>query len=51
MLYHPPPEKGQGLLEYALVLLLIAIAILTVLVIMGPTIGNLYSQVMDLFPS
>jgi pilus assembly protein Flp/PilA len=51
MLYHPPPEQGQGLLEYALVLLLIAIAIIAVLVIFGPAIGNLYSEVLDLFPS
>jgi pilus assembly protein Flp/PilA len=51
MLYYPPAEKGQGLLEYSLVLLLIAIAIIAVLVIFGPTIGNLYSEVIDLFPS
>jgi pilus assembly protein Flp/PilA len=51
MLYHPPPEKGQGLLEYSLIMLLIAIAVIAVLVLFGPTIGNLYSEVINIFPS
>ena len=45
MLYHPTPEKGQGLVEYALILMLIALVVLVVLVAFGPFLGNLYSSV------
>ncbi|HBY07734.1 MAG TPA: pilus assembly protein [Chloroflexi bacterium] len=51
MLYHSISENGQGLMEYALILLFIAIAVIAVLLIFGPSIGNLYSQVQNLFPS
>jgi pilus assembly protein Flp/PilA len=37
--------KGQGLLEYAIILVLVAIVVLVVLVILGPAIGNMYSNV------
>jgi len=51
VLYHPPPEKGQGLMEYALILVLIAVVVVAVLVAFGPSLGNLYSSVYNLFPS
>ena len=51
MLYHPPPEKGQGLMEYALILVFIAIAVLVILIVFGPVLGNMYSRVTNLFPS
>ena len=51
MLYHPPSEKGQGLMEYALILVLIAVVVAAVLVVFGPFLGNLYSQVVNLWPS
>jgi pilus assembly protein Flp/PilA len=38
-------EEGQGLIEYGLVLALIAVVIILVLVLIGPQVGNLYSQV------
>ncbi len=38
-------EEGQGLIEYALVLVLIAVVIIVILALVGPQIGNLYSQV------
>lgn len=38
-------EEGQGLIEYALVLVLIAVVIILILVLLGPQIGNLFSQV------
>ena len=44
MLYLPR-EEGQGLVEYALILALVVIIVLVVLVIMGPSIGNMYSNV------
>ena len=41
------PEAGQGLVEYALILVLIVIIVLVVLVFLGPTVGNLYSNVAE----
>jgi pilus assembly protein Flp/PilA len=37
-----PKEKGQGLVEYALILVLVAIA---ALMILGPIIGGVFSQI------
>jgi pilus assembly protein Flp/PilA len=42
-----PREEGQGLVEYALILLFIAIVLVAVLLIFGPAVGNLFSTVMD----
>ncbi len=39
------PERGQGLVEYGLVLILVAIVIVAILVLLGPQISNLYSRV------
>lgn len=38
-------DKGQGLVEYALILVLVAVAVIAVLTIMGPVIGNLFSKI------
>ena len=38
-------EKGQGLVEYALILVLIAVVVIVVLTIMGPRIGNIFSKI------
>jgi len=40
-----PKEKGQGLVEYALILVLVAIVVIAVLLLLGPLIGNVFSQV------
>lgn len=40
-----PREKGQGLVEYALILILVAVAVLVVLAVLGPVIGNTFSNV------
>ena len=40
-----PKEKGQGLVEYALILVLVAVVVLAVLLILGPIIGNVFSEV------
>jgi pilus assembly protein Flp/PilA len=37
-------ERGQGLVEYAFLLILIAILVLAVLLILGPTIGNVFTK-------
>ena len=38
-------EKGQGLVEYALILVLVAIVVIAALMVMGPIIGNTFSKV------
>lgn len=38
-------QDGQGLIEYALILVLISIVVLFILAILGPQVGNMYSQV------
>ena len=40
-----PAERGQGLVEYALILLLVAVLVIVILVLLGPAIGNAYSNV------
>ena len=40
-----PREKGQGLVEYALILVLVAIVVIAVLMLMGPIIGNTFSSI------
>ena len=40
-----PSEKGQGMVEQALLLVLVAIIVIAVLTIMGPAIGNVFSRV------
>ncbi|MBI4789167.1 MAG: pilus assembly protein [Chloroflexi bacterium] len=38
-------ERGQGLVEYGLVIILVAIVIVAILAVLGPQISNLYSRV------
>ncbi len=38
-------EKGQGLVEYALILVLIAIVVLVVLAALGSRVTNIFSQI------
>jgi pilus assembly protein Flp/PilA len=47
MLIHS--EKGQGLVEYALILVLIALAVILGLRLFGVTIQDLYQNVVDSF--
>ena len=39
-----PREEGQGLVEYAIILMLVAIVVIAVLTLLGPTIGNMFSK-------
>jgi pilus assembly protein Flp/PilA len=39
-----PKERGQGLVEYALILVLVAVVVIAVLLILGPIIGNVFSK-------
>jgi pilus assembly protein Flp/PilA len=38
-------EKGQGLVEYALILVLVAIVVFAALMILGPVVGNTFSTI------
>ena len=40
-----PKEKGQGLVEYALILVLVAIVVIAALTLLGPVIGNIFSSI------
>ncbi len=40
-----PAEKGQGLVEYALILVLVAIVVIAALMVLGPVIGNTFSTI------
>lgn len=42
-----PYEKGQGLVEYALILALIALVVIVILMSMGPAIGNIFSNIVS----
>ena len=38
-------EKGQGLVEYAIILVLVALVVIVVLRILGPKVGNTFSTI------
>ncbi|MCL5611348.1 MAG: Flp family type IVb pilin [Chloroflexi bacterium] len=40
-----PKEKGQGLVEYALIIVLVAIVVIAALMVLGPIIGNTFSTI------
>jgi pilus assembly protein Flp/PilA len=40
-----PREEGQGLVEYALILVLVAMVVIVVLVLLGPATRSLYENI------
>jgi pilus assembly protein Flp/PilA len=46
MLYSPRTE-GQGLVEYALILMLVAIIVIVIVALFGSALGNMYSNVIN----
>ena len=40
-------EDGQGLVEYALILVLVAIVVIAILAILGPQIGAVFSEIVE----
>ncbi|MBZ0188022.1 MAG: Flp family type IVb pilin [Anaerolineae bacterium] len=46
MLYMPR-EEGQGLVEYALILVLVAVVVIVILALLGPAVGNIFSNVVN----
>jgi pilus assembly protein Flp/PilA len=45
-----PKERGQGLVEYAIILTLVAIVVIAVVRLMGPKIGNTFSKINNSLP-
>lgn len=44
-----PHEGGQGLVEYALLIVLIAVVVLIAIRMLGPLLGNLFSNIGAMF--
>jgi len=40
-------QEGQGMVEYALILVLIAVAVIVILTTLGHTIGNVFSNIVS----
>ena len=40
-------ERGQGLVEYALILVLVAIVVIAILLLLGPVVGNVFSTIVS----
>jgi len=43
-------EQGQGLIEYAIILSLVAMVVIAVMWLLGPTVGNSYSNISSSLP-
>jgi pilus assembly protein Flp/PilA len=38
-------DEGQGLVDYALILFLVAVVVIAILILLGPQIGSIFSAV------
>ncbi len=47
----PINEEGQGLVEYALILVFVALVVFAILFILGAQVGNMFSRVTSGFPN
>jgi pilus assembly protein Flp/PilA len=41
-------EKGQGFLEYALIISLVAVVVIVILYLLGPAVGSTFSNVISI---
>ena len=46
MLFYPA-EVGQSLLEYALILVLVAVVVVAILSLLGPALGDMFQEIVD----
>ena len=44
-MFFAPAQKGQGLVEYAIILALVALVVIVVVRMLGPKIGNTFSTI------
>jgi pilus assembly protein Flp/PilA len=49
-MFFAPKEKGQGLVEYAIIIALVAIIVIAVMRLLGPKIGNTFSSISNSIP-
>jgi Flp pilus assembly pilin Flp len=45
LMLNSPRETGQGLVEYTLLLVFLAIAVLLTLFVLGPILGNVFTKI------
>jgi len=45
-----PKEKGQGLVEYAIILAFVALVVIVVVRLIGPRVGNTFSTINNSLP-
>jgi len=38
-------EKGQGMVEYAFIIMLVAIVVITAVTLLGPLVGKMFSSI------
>jgi pilus assembly protein Flp/PilA len=43
-------ERAQGLVEYAMILLLVAVVVILVITLFGSAVGDLFSKMINSFP-
>ncbi len=43
-------ERGQGLVEYAFLILLVVLVVIAVVTLLGPIVANMYSTITSRFP-
>lgn len=46
-MHNTQEQRGQGLVEYALILVLVAIVVIGILTLLGPQIGNVFSRLLE----
>jgi pilus assembly protein Flp/PilA len=44
-----PQERGQGLVEYAIIIAFVALVVIAIMRLMGPRVGNVFSSVNNSF--
>jgi len=49
MLYYKK-ERGQGMVEYALLIVLLALVVIFMIDVMGTAVSNMYSRIVGGFP-
>ena len=47
-MYYGPP-RGQGLVEYAMIILLVGVVVVVLVALFGTAVGNMYSTVLTNF--
>jgi pilus assembly protein Flp/PilA len=45
-----PEEKGQGLVEYAIIIVFVAILVIVILRLLGTNLGSAYSSISSSMP-